>query len=454
MLQMRKNYYKQQTELDADLVKLKRVIINGWPNKIKDLSADIKFYFKYRHELIVIEDLVYKGHKFIVPKSCRKEILEKLHYSHMGISKTIAKANLSFFWPGMTKHIQDMIISCYICQSSQKSQKSEPRIPHEIIKLPFYKVGCDIFHLYNMSYLLVTDYYSKYVEIAHLNKDLSSCNVILKLKIIFSRLGIPRIVCSDNGPEFASYEFKKFSKEWDFDHVTSSPRYPQSNGHVERAVQTVKNILRKCLDDKKDPYLALLDYRNTPIDGIHCAANILMNRNLRSILPQVNSHFDAKLYQKQHFDKFIDKSKQKQKVQFDRKGVSELEPIKNNTIVLVQIGPQRVWKSGKVIEQISIRSYKIALENGSTIVRNRKFIKKFNYCKAESSSSELKQPPDEVFPNTNCRQYIEVQYENSPPYVNTTGDDLNYLQSGEEDIMTRRSTRIKCKPTKLKDYEL
>ncbi|KAB0803597.1 hypothetical protein PPYR_00567 [Photinus pyralis] len=104
--------------------------------------------------------------------------------------------------------------------------------------------------------------------------------------------------------------------------------------------------------------------------------------------------------------------------------------------------------------QISIRSYKIALENGSTIVRNRKFIKKFNYCKTESSSSELKQPPDEVFPNTNCRQYIEVQYENSPPYVNTTGDDLNYLQSGEEDIMTRRSTRIKCKPTKLKDYEL
>jgi len=50
--------------------------------------------------------------------------------------------------------------------------------------------------------------------------------------------------------------------------TTVSPQYPQTNGLVEKEVQIVKNLLTKAKQDRRDPYLGLLEYRNTPIDDI------------------------------------------------------------------------------------------------------------------------------------------------------------------------------------------
>ena len=100
-----------------------------------------------------------------------------------------------------------------------------------------------------------------------------------------AKYGIPEEVISDNGPQFASALFEKFSKDFEFKNTTSSPRYP-SNELAERTVQTIKSILKKSLQDKSDPNLALLDLRNTPIDGIgESPAQLLMGRRTRMLLP-------------------------------------------------------------------------------------------------------------------------------------------------------------------------
>ena len=62
-----------------------------------------------------------------------------------------------------------------------------------------------------------------------------ACRVITVLKAWFSRHGIPVIIISDNGPPFKREDFKTFSKEWDFDHTTSSPYHAQNNGRVKNA---------------------------------------------------------------------------------------------------------------------------------------------------------------------------------------------------------------------------
>ncbi len=62
------------------------------------------------------------------------------------------------------------------------------------------------------------------------------------MKSIFARHGIPDVVVSDNGPQYARAEFAVFAEEWDFDHVTSSPGYAKSVGQAERTVQTVKTV--------------------------------------------------------------------------------------------------------------------------------------------------------------------------------------------------------------------
>ncbi|KAI5085947.1 hypothetical protein C0J45_23536, partial [Silurus meridionalis] len=72
--------------------------------------------------------------------------------------------------------------------------------------------------------------------------------VIEHFKSVFARHGIPEVVRSDNGPQFASECFRAFARGWGFDHVTSSPHFPQSNGEAERAVRTIKNLLKKSAD--------------------------------------------------------------------------------------------------------------------------------------------------------------------------------------------------------------
>ena len=123
------------------------------------------------------------------------------------------------------------------------------------------------------SYLLVIDYYSRYIEIAKLTTT-SANDVIRHLKSIFARHGIPAKVFTDNGPQFSANLFSSFSKSYGFTHKTSSPRYPQSNGEAERAVRTVKNILTK----RDDPYLGLLAYRTTPLENSYSPAELLMGQ--------------------------------------------------------------------------------------------------------------------------------------------------------------------------------
>ena len=95
-----------------------------------------------------------------------------------------------------------------------------------------------------MDYLLTVDYDSNFCEVDHL-PDTKSSTVIRKLKSHFARQGIPDVVFSDNGPQYSSQEFERFSQLWGFQHQTSSPGYPQSNGKAESAVKTAKRLMMK-----------------------------------------------------------------------------------------------------------------------------------------------------------------------------------------------------------------
>ncbi len=121
-----------------------------------------------------------------------------------------------------------------------------------------------------------------------------SSTVIRKLKAHFARQGIPDVVFSDNGPQYSSRMFKKFSQNWEFTHITSSPGYPQSNGKAESAVKTAKRLMRKAKMSGQDPYLAILDHRNTPTQGLNASpAQRLLSRRTRTLLP-ITESFEAK----------------------------------------------------------------------------------------------------------------------------------------------------------------
>ena len=115
-------------------------------------------------------------------------------------------------------------------------------ITSKLPQFPWQKIGVDLFHLNGATYRVAVDYFSKSPRVTELTSTTSPA-VITVLKSIFSRFGVPDIVMSDNGPQFDAQAFDDFAKSYNFEHTTSSPEYPQSNGLVERTAKTVKRLI-------------------------------------------------------------------------------------------------------------------------------------------------------------------------------------------------------------------
>ena len=99
------------------------------------------------------------------------------------------------------------------------------------------------------------------------------------------------------------------------EHRTSNPLYPQSNGMAEKSVQTIKILIKKAIHDKRDPYIALLNYQNTPLsDSLGSPSQRLMRRCTRTLIPTMDSCSDPKLSASLlHVHKELQKCEDKQK---------------------------------------------------------------------------------------------------------------------------------------------
>ena len=178
-------------------------------------------------------------------------------------------------------------------------------------------VAVDLFECDGKNYLSLQDYYSRYIEVDRLYSTRASF-IIMKMKGILARHGIPEQVFSDNGPQFSCTEFAQFANTWGFVHSTSSPRYPQSNGLAEKAVHTAKRTIMKATASSRHPYIALLEYRTTPIsDCGKLPAQLLMSRRLRSILPSTAASLQPDLVNPEATQRRLEEKQEKQKMFYE-----------------------------------------------------------------------------------------------------------------------------------------
>ncbi|KHJ91398.1 integrase core domain protein [Oesophagostomum dentatum] len=98
--------------------------------------------------------------------------------------------------------------------------------------------------LNGMMYLVVVDAYSKWPEVSVMSSS-STAATLRELRMLFARIGNPRVIVSDNGPQFTTIEFQQFCMKQGIDHVRSPPLHPQSNGQAERFVDILKKTLQK-----------------------------------------------------------------------------------------------------------------------------------------------------------------------------------------------------------------
>ncbi|VDI61503.1 Hypothetical predicted protein [Mytilus galloprovincialis] len=358
---------QEHTRKDQQMQELKEVIQEGWPNNKWNVPSNVSIYFDIRDELTLQNGLLFKGERVIIPKSLRTRMIKKIHSSHIGIEGCLRRARESLYWPGMNAEVKDYIQRCETCRTFERKQQKETLISHEIPSRPWSKVGIDLMTFQSKNYLVTVDYYSNYWEVDYL-EDTLALTVIRKLRAQFARHGIPDVCFTDNGPQFDCGEFRKFSN---FKHDTSSPLYAQSNGKVEQTVQTVQRLMKKSKFDKKDPYLAFLDFRNTPTEGFdNSPAEKLMNRKTRTPLPTKESLLKPKVITPNKVQTELTKQKQKQQFYYNQ-GTKDLPMLKNGDTVRIQPSNfNKEWKKGTIKQQVNIRSYEVDV-GARTIHRNR-----------------------------------------------------------------------------------
>ena len=139
--------------------------------------------------------------------------------------------------------------------------------------------------------------------------------------------------------QFGSKEFASFAKDWGFEHQTSSPHYPRSNGLTESAVKTVKQMIKKRQETKQDFHKALLAYRSTPLQNRLSPSQMLMNRHVKTTLPVHPQRLEQVVQQGVVSEKI---QRKQQKQVHDRKAHS-LEPLNPNDHVRVRDYRTGLW---------------------------------------------------------------------------------------------------------------
>lgn len=283
------------------------------------------------------------------------------------------RANSSVWWPGLSTELKNAVLQCHTCLAQRPTQTREPLISTPLPDRPWQRIALDLCEHNRNNYLVVSDYYSRFLEILHLPSTTSG-QVVQKLKSTFARFGIPDTVVSDNGPQFSSSEFQAFAREMDFAHITSSPHHPQGNGHAERAVQTAKKILRH-----NDPLIALMCYRSTPCTTTGFSpAELIMGRKIRTTLPTLEKNLQPKWPNKREVKQRDAGQKAKQAFYYDhRHGTKPLPPLHPGDAVLTKLDQEKAWATPAIIskESVTPRSYLAATTQGAVLQQNRRHLR-------------------------------------------------------------------------------
>ena len=333
------------TEADLVLQEAINLTKSGWPDREKSVRTDLRAYFSSRGEYSVSHGLLLYCDRIVIPEVLIGEVLEAIHSGHLGLNKCCAQARISVWWPSISGDIERAVGACEYCRIHRPTQRWEPLKPTPLLDRPWQKIAADLCELQGKQYLIVMDYFSRYLEIAYL-ESITSVQVIGKLKNIFACWGVPEELVSDNGGQFNADVFQKFAFEYGFTQTFTSPHFPQANGEAESGVKIAKKILQQ-----EDIFVALMAYRATPVTATGVSpSELMMGRRIRTtvpVLPKVLAPRWPNLTDVRRCDK---KAKADMRRNYNtRHGVTPLHPVRVCDNVRIKTDKEKYWtQSGTV----------------------------------------------------------------------------------------------------------
>ena len=251
------------TRRDPILAQVVQFLQRGWPH-VQD-NPKIKPYFAKKDELSLYDGCILWGMRIVIPAPDRDAVLMELHEGHPGMARMKALARMYVWWPGLNDDIEKTVRQCTECQLNQPTPAA-PLQPWQWPTRPWKRLHLDYAGpVKGKMYLIIIDAHSKWIE-AVCTPSATSAAVIEELRVLFAQFGLPDTKVNDNGTCFVSAEFKAYLTKNGIKQITSAPYYPATNGMAERAVQIVKQGLKKITQGNIRTHLAkiLKAYRITP----------------------------------------------------------------------------------------------------------------------------------------------------------------------------------------------
>ena len=186
-------------------------VIEAVKSEVWNNEESLKPYKQIRNELTLVQGLLLRQSRIVMPKELHKRTLDLVHKNHMGIVKSKEHLRGKVWWPSIDREVEQRIKSCRLCQLVGRDGKPEPLIICDLPERPWQVVYADILGPFpgGESIFALIDGYSRFPE-AIIVRSTKSEILIKHMVTIFSRLGFPERLVTDNGPNFVSYEMRCF----------------------------------------------------------------------------------------------------------------------------------------------------------------------------------------------------------------------------------------------------
>jgi len=375
---------KRAASIDPVMQELRKVILDGFPTGKCNLSSALRPFWRVRHHLTIDEsdEMIVMGARIVIPKAIQRDILRDLLKMHQGATKLRQRARLSVYWPNMDAEIANMVSASDECAARLPSHPPEPLHPHEPASRPFEQVHGDLGSFNGRHFLVLVDQYSGWPHVvAFSDSNTSAKRVITAVREFFISVGVPVKFWSDNGPQFASAEFKQFLQEWGVSAGTSSPHFAQSNGIAEAGIKSMKKLIAgswKAGSFNMDMFgQALLLFRNTARSGGQSPAQMVFKRPIRDCLPAHRRSFAAE-WQKNAdvLEKRVRRSSEMRVEHYNRRAHA-LPALEIGNHVLIQHPISKCWATPGVIVEVGMnRDYMVKTPSGKIFRRNRRLLRR------------------------------------------------------------------------------
>lgn len=229
--------------------------VNAHPDQYPSWRVDNEVLFKYvpnKHNLV--SNLI--EWKIVVPKSKRKELFKQYHNEptsgHLGSFKTFHKIAEAYYWPRMKNDVAKYVTTCNICQASKSNSQLRPGFMgrQKKVKYPFQLISIDLVGPLPRStkgytsLLVVTDWFTKFVQLQPLRKATASAIVKFIENDVFLMFGVPQIIMCDNGPQFIGGVFQKLIERYKVQKVWYNAAYHPQVNPVERTNRVITTAIR------------------------------------------------------------------------------------------------------------------------------------------------------------------------------------------------------------------